>query len=78
MPNPRITTIKVADSIVLLAIVDADYKFITIDVGSYGRNNDGGIFSSSIVDEKLQNKTLNVPEPAPLIENGEPLAYDIV
>jgi hypothetical protein len=32
--------------VVLMAIVDADYKFVTIDVGSMGRFSDGSIFSS--------------------------------
>ncbi|XP_008183391.1 protein ALP1-like [Acyrthosiphon pisum] len=65
-------------SVVLLALVDADYKFIAIDVGSYGRNSDGGIFSQSVIGQKLNNKTLNVPEPAPLTENGDPQPYVIV
>lgn len=29
-------------SVVLLAIVDAHYKFVAIDVGSYGREGDAG------------------------------------
>lgn len=34
-------------SIVLLAIVDAKYKFLAIDVGSYGKEGDSGIFAKS-------------------------------
>jgi len=69
---------KGSHSIVLLAIVDADYKFITVDVGSYGRNSDGGIFSNSIIGKKLHNNTLNIPKPNPLLENGDPLPYVFV
>lgn len=34
-------------SIVLLAIVDANCKFIYVDIGSYGKEGDSGIFSRS-------------------------------
>ena len=34
-------------SVVLFAIVDANYKFLCIDIGAYGRNSDGGIFAHS-------------------------------
>lgn len=50
----------------------------TIDVGSYGRNSDGGIFSNSIIGKKLHNNTLNIPKPNPLLENGDPLPYVFV
>ncbi|XP_071051164.1 uncharacterized protein [Onthophagus taurus] len=57
-------------SIVLMATVDANYKFITVDIGSMGRFSDGNIFSSSILYKKIQNKTLKLPEPD-MISGGE-------
>jgi len=34
-------------SIVLLAMVDANYKFIVVDIGSFGKEGDSGIFLKS-------------------------------
>lgn len=48
-------------SIVLLAVVDAEYRFITVDVGAYGKNSDGGIFRASKVGEGLINGRLDLP-----------------
>jgi len=53
-------------SIVLMAIVDPDYKFICVDVGGYGRNSDGGILEESTMGKRLEAGTLNVPPNAPL------------
>ncbi|GBP80033.1 hypothetical protein EVAR_53173_1 [Eumeta japonica] len=34
-------------SVVLLALVDANYKFVAVDIGSHGKKSDGGIFANS-------------------------------
>ncbi|XP_017881154.1 protein ALP1-like [Ceratina calcarata] len=49
-------------SIVLLALVDANYKFLAVDVGGYGKNSDGGIFAHSAMGRRLEAGTLNVPD----------------
>lgn len=34
-------------SIVLLGVMDANYRLVAVDLESYGKNSDGGIFSNS-------------------------------
>lgn len=64
-------------SIVLMASVDANYKFTTIDIGSMGRFSDGNIFSTSPLGKKIANKTLNLPEPSelPTVEGLLPYVF---
>lgn len=50
-------------SVVLLALVDADYRFIAVDIGGYGGNSDGGIFANSDLGKALQAGHLDVPPP---------------
>lgn len=49
-------------SIVLFALVDADYNFTYLKVGTNGRENDAAIFNDSKLAEGLAMKTLNFPE----------------
>lgn len=67
-------------SIVLLALVDHHYNFIAVDVGAYGSNSDGGIFSNSNLGKSLDAGILHVPPPAPLPDAPElgSLPYAIV
>lgn len=44
---------KQRDSIILLAVVDSNYKFLMIDVGQPGSQSDGGIWESSVFGRDL-------------------------
>lgn len=47
-------------SIVLQGVAGPDYKFITIDVGAFGKESDGGIFSHSRLSTSLEKGALGV------------------
>ncbi|KAE9522886.1 hypothetical protein AGLY_016697 [Aphis glycines] len=48
-------------SIVLLAVVDFDYKFILVDIGCNGRHNDSSIFLRSEIAPYMEKQLLNMP-----------------
>lgn len=60
-------------SIVLLALIDHGYRFTVVDIGSYGSNNDAGIFRKSALCQKIKNKTLDIPDDQPLTVNSHQL-----
>jgi hypothetical protein len=49
-------------SIVLQAVVDANLKFVTVDVGACGKQRDGGVFRNSALYRSLEPRSLQVPE----------------
>lgn len=65
-------------SIVLLALVDADYKFTYIDVGCNGRVSDGGVFKNSSLFKGIESNTLLIPPAEPLPERVKNVPYVIV
>lgn len=65
-------------SVVLMAAVDAKYRFTFIDVGSMGRFSDGNIFSSCELAKKLDNGTLQIPPPMELPSFKHILPYIFV
>jgi hypothetical protein len=60
----RFSNYKKTFSVVLLALVDAHYNFIAVDVGSFEKNNDGGILAHSDLGKALESGTLNIPRNA--------------
>ncbi|XP_068122049.1 uncharacterized protein [Hyperolius riggenbachi] len=65
-------------SIVLMAVVDAQYKFIAVDVGSYGSTADSHIFRSCSIGQKLYAGELNLPTPCPIADGGQPFPHVLV
>ncbi|XP_063530916.1 uncharacterized protein LOC134755454 isoform X2 [Cydia strobilella] len=65
-------------SIVLMCLADAKRKIIMVDVGSQGRFSDAGIFDDSVFGRLLREKQLNIPQPEPLYEGGEPVPFVFV
>jgi len=63
-----------------MATADADGKFITIDVGEYGRNSDGRVLKECAFGQQLLQNKLDLPEPSTLPgeENESPYIYYFV
>ncbi|KAJ8278388.1 hypothetical protein GJAV_G00087080 [Gymnothorax javanicus] len=53
-------------SIVLLALVAAEYRFRCIQVGDFERTSDGGVYAGSDLGRGMENKRLHVPPSTPL------------
>lgn len=54
-------------SIVLLALVDADYCFTYIDIGAQGRASDCGIFQESSLYAAIEGSRLNIPQKSVIV-----------
>ena len=48
-------------SIISLAVVDADYKFLCVDVGAIGSESDGGVFAKSSLGRMMEKHQANLP-----------------
>ena len=60
-------------SIVLLALVDAEYKFLYVDIGASGAGSDAGVFSETVLKEALEAATIGLPMPDPLPNDDQPM-----
>ena len=57
-------------SIVLLALVDGDYKFLWVDVGAAGSTSDAQIFKHTDLRHKIQHSSISFPESESLVIGG--------
>lgn len=62
-----------------MALVDANYEFIYVDVGAAGRAGDAGVYNQSTLKKAIISNSLNLPSPAFI--QGSPtdkISYHIV
>ena len=58
-------------SLVLLALVNANYNFLWVNVGASGLSSDAQIFNRSKLKRRIENGTLGIPLPEPLGPGGK-------
>ena len=63
---------------VLLALLDANYKFIYVDVGCNGRISDGGVYCNSSLLKATENCLLGIPLDRIIAEGMEALPHVIL
>ena len=64
-------------SIVLMALVDADYKFIWVDIGANGSASDDAIFNHSDMKGVIENGTIGFSAADPLPNDDRSMPYFI-
>ena len=62
-------------SIVLMAVTDAQYRFLFVDVGANGSCADAGIFKDTNLYRAVLDKTAGIPDPSPLPSDDHSLPY---
>jgi len=60
----------------LLALVDANKGFFTVDVGQYGRVSDGNVFANSNIAMRLARQNIGLPPDEHI--GGVPLPYIVI
>ena len=65
-------------SIVLFAMVDADYKFRWVSIGEPGGCSDAQIWNHSELKECIQDGIIGIPSPQPLQGDDRPMPYFLV
>jgi hypothetical protein len=61
-----------------MAVADADYCFISVEVGAYGTSNDSNVFKNLTFGKLLESNKLNIPDPRVLPSDAEGLSMPSV
>jgi hypothetical protein len=62
----------------MMALVDASYKFLYVDIGKSGRAGDGRVFADCDLREALDDGSLNIPTQQPYPHDDEPMPFFMI
>ncbi|KAM3918743.1 uncharacterized protein RB166_013520 isoform 2-T2 [Leptodactylus fuscus] len=66
-------------SIVLMAIADAQYRFLAVDIGAYDHTNESRIFKDSDMGRRIYSENFGLPAPKPFPgTDGPPMPFVVV
>ena len=65
-------------SIVMLALVDGQYKFRWVNTGTVGSCSDAQIFNASQLKRRIEDGRIGLPDPAPITQGGRDFPYFIL
>ena len=66
---------KKFNSIIILGVVDTNYKFLWLNIGTRGAAGDAQIWNESALKHALVNNTLPIPQPEPLPHDTTDIPY---
>ena len=69
---------KEFSSIVMLALVDGQYKFRWVNAGTAGSCSDAQIFNASQLKRRIEDGRIGFPDPAPITQGGRNVPYFIL
>ena len=65
-------------AILMLALIDGQYKFRWVDAGTAGSCSDAQIFNASQLKRRIEDGRIGFPDPAPIIQGGRDVPYFIL
>lgn len=66
-------------SILLMAIADAQYRLVVVDIGAFGCSNDLRVFKNSAMGRRLYSGNFSIPSPRLLPRSeGPPMPFVLV
>ena len=61
-----------------MALVDADYKFLWVEVGSNGSASDAQVFNAGLLKKFIESGDINFPSSQPLPNDDKDMPYFII